>query len=199
MALIYIRASNYQVREATRDRSKTGCRVKFKSKLFLKPFLVIPLALLWRDAAAAVDRKPVQRIADDRQWIAHETRRQPRAPLVGLYLAALDSDREVGSENTLDARPLNNLALQYHAEGRYAEAESLYKRGLLLLEQSLGPDHPALGAALGNLAALYQDQARYAEAERLCQRSIVILEKAFGPDHPQLAVALHNLALVYEH
>ena len=38
--------------------------------------------------------------------------------------------------------PLNNLAGLYLSQGRYAEAEPLYKRALAITEKALGPDHP---------------------------------------------------------
>ena len=37
---------------------------------------------------------------------------------------------------------LNNLAELYRAQGRYADAEPLYKRSLAIREKALGPDHP---------------------------------------------------------
>ena len=37
-------------------------------------------------------------------------------------------------------RSLNNLASS--TQGRYAEAEPLYKRALAIQEKALGPDHP---------------------------------------------------------
>ena len=51
---------------------------------------------------------------------------------------------------------LNNLAGLYHAQGRYADAEPLYKRALAICEKALGPDHPDVALSLNNLAALYQ-------------------------------------------
>ena len=64
---------------------------------------------------------------------------------------------------------LNNLAGLYQAQGRYAEAEPLYRRSLAIREKALGPEHPDVGAALNNLAVLYRAQGRYAEAEPLYQ------------------------------
>ena len=57
-------------------------------------------------------------------------------------------------------------------QGRYAEAEPLYKRSLATREKSLGPDHPDVAGSLNNLAELYQIQGRYAEAEPLYKRSL---------------------------
>jgi len=53
------------------------------------------------------------------------------------------------------------------AQGRYSEAEPLYKRSLLICEQQLGADHPNTVTSLNNLAALYQSQGRYSKAEAL--------------------------------
>src|SRR5437764_11821541 len=114
-----------------------------------------------------------------------------------LNLAALTGDD--GAKTTTEARQLNDLALLYQNQGRYADAEPLYQRSLAMLQRTLGPNHPAVAATLGNLAALYEEEGRYAEAEGLCHRSVEILERALGPDHLALAVGLRNLALVYEH
>ena len=43
----------------------------------------------------------------------------------------------------------------YEAEGRYAEAEPLYKRALAIGEKALGSEHPDLANILNNLAKLY--------------------------------------------
>ncbi len=77
---------------------------------------------------------------------------------------------------------LNNLAELYRAQGRYAEAEPLYRRALAIVEKALGPEHPHVAANLNNLAGLYQAQGHYAEAEPLYQRSLAIYEKALGPE-----------------
>ena len=49
---------------------------------------------------------------------------------------------------------LNNLAALYDNQGRYAEAEPLYKRALAIQEKALGPDHPdvATGAEQSGFA-----------------------------------------------
>jgi tetratricopeptide (TPR) repeat protein/CHAT domain-containing protein len=91
----------------------------------------------------------------------------------------------------------SNLARVYYMQGRYAEAEPLYKRALAFLEKARGPDHPAVAMSLINLALVYRAQGRYAEAEPLYRRALAIFEKARGPDHPDVASSLNGLALVY--
>ena len=85
----------------------------------------------------------------------------------------------------------------YDNQGRYAEAEPLYKRALAIREKALGPDHPDVALSLNNLAFLYDKQGRYADAEPLYKRSLAISEKALGPDHPDVATSLNNLAALY--
>jgi tetratricopeptide (TPR) repeat protein len=72
-------------------------------------------------------------------------------------------------------------------QGRYAEAEPLYKRSLSIVEKALGPDYPEVGTSLNRLAFLYQLQGRYGEAETLYKRSLTIREKSLGPDDPDVA------------
>ena len=69
---------------------------------------------------------------------------------------------------------LNNLAALYDDQGRYADAEPLYKRSLAIREKALGPDHPDVATSLNNLAVLYDEQGRYADAEPLYKRSLAI-------------------------
>jgi tetratricopeptide (TPR) repeat protein len=92
-----------------------------------------------------------------------------------------------------------STALLYDNQGRYADAEPLYKRALAIREKTLGPDHPDVAQSLNNLASLYDHQGRYADAEPLSKRSLAIREKALGPDHRGVATSLNNLALLYDH
>jgi CHAT domain-containing protein/tetratricopeptide (TPR) repeat protein len=98
----------------------------------------------------------------------------------------------------LVASSLNNLALLYKNQGRYSEAEPLYKRSLAIREKALGLDHADTATALNNLGTLYRAQGRFGEAEPLYQRSLGIKEKTLGLDHPSVGTSLSNLALLYD-
>ena len=91
------------------------------------------------------------------------------------------------------AQSLNNLALLYMAQGRYAEAEPLYKRALAILQKALGPEHPANATSLNNLALLYHAQGRYSEAEPLYQAFPVWLGASPGTGTPHIGDGLHEL------
>jgi tetratricopeptide (TPR) repeat protein len=89
------------------------------------------------------------------------------------------------------------LALLYHDQGRYADAEPLYKRSLTIREKEPGPDHRDVAASLNSLALLYRDQGRYTDAEALYKRSLAIYQKALGPNHADVAPSLNSLAVFY--
>ncbi len=105
--------------------------------------------------------------------------------------------RETGKDDAKLGAALNNLALMYDEQGRYADAEPLYKQSLEIGEKSLGKDHPDVAHSLNNLAALYYAQSRYVDAEPLYKRSLEIRENKLGKDHPNVATTLNNLANLY--
>ncbi len=90
---------------------------------------------------------------------------------------------------------VRELANLYLAQGRYGEAEPVYKRALAIFETALGPDHPHVGASLNKLANLYRAQGgRHYEAAPFFKRALAIMEKALGPNHPNVAKSLENYA-----
>ena len=71
------------------------------------------------------------------------------------------------------------------AQGKYADAEALYKRALAIREKALGANHPDVARTLDNLAIVYWAQGKYAEAEGLYKRALAIREKALGARPPR--------------
>jgi len=72
---------------------------------------------------------------------------------------------------------LNNLARLYGDQGRYAEAEPLYRRSLAIRETALGPDHPDVGTALNNVAWLALVQGDWARAADYWRRSTGVIQR----------------------
>ncbi len=75
------------------------------------------------------------------------------------------------------ARSLNNLALLYQAQDKYAEAESLYKRSLAIREKALEPGHPDVALSLENYARLLRKTGRITEAAKLEARAKAVRSK----------------------
>ena len=89
---------------------------------------------------------------------------------------------------------ITNLAAIYQVQGKYAFADSLYKRSLVLYERAHGRQHPDVALNLHNLAVLYSAQRKFAEAEPLFRESLAIRESVLGNEHPDLIPTLRNLA-----
>ncbi|MCS6894611.1 MAG: tetratricopeptide repeat protein, partial [Bacteroidia bacterium] len=96
------------------------------------------------------------------------------------------------------ARTLISLAIAYRAQGRYAEAETLYLQVRAIQAKVLGIEHPEYARTLNNLANMYALQGRYAEAETLHLEVRAIRAKVLGTEHPEYARTLNNLAIVYK-
>jgi tetratricopeptide (TPR) repeat protein len=93
---------------------------------------------------------------------------------------------------------LNNLAGVVRAQGRYAEAEALYREALEIDRATIGEGHPDYAIDLNNLANVVKAQGRYAEAEGLYREALEIGRVTIGEGHPNYAIRLSNLALVVE-
>ncbi len=75
-------------------------------------------------------------------------------------LAALEEARNIGPGDPHLPYTLNYLALLYQTQGRFAEAEPLYRRAIATWGNLLTEDHPNVAMSLNNLAALYRTQQR---------------------------------------
>jgi CHAT domain-containing protein len=93
---------------------------------------------------------------------------------------------------------LNNLARVYTGQGKYADAEGLFKRAQAIYEKTQGADSPNVGHVLTGLAAVYGNQGRYSDAEGLLKRALATFEKARGVHQPSVANTLQNLASAYK-
>ena len=78
-------------------------------------------------------------------------------------------------------------------QGRYAEAQPLSNRALVITEKALGPEHRDVVASVRNLAQLMRRKAGMPKLS-LINRPLVITEKALGPEHPNVAAHLNNLS-----
>ena len=81
------------------------------------------------------------------------------------------------------AAQFNDLAVNRQAEGKYFEADELYKKSLSILETTLGPGDLLVAQSLSNRAALYRAMNEHHEAERLFQIAQRIWAKRGRPQH----------------
>ncbi len=94
---------------------------------------------------------------------------------------------------------LNNVANVHHMQGKYADAEELYRRALAIREKALGVGHLDVAQTLYNLALTYWKNGKHADAVGLYKRALAIREKRLGASHLDVAQTLNELANVYHH
>ena len=86
--------------------------------------------------------------------------------------------RHLGLEHLAVAGSLNNLALLYHNQGQYAQAEPLYKQALAIRERATGPEHPAVVTYLENYVLCLRAMDCPDEAALLLN----LARRQFGPN-----------------
>jgi len=115
----------------------------------------------------------IQARIQETQWRKHLTagakaHREGRySDAVNSFQAAAKDAEAFGPQDPRLAISLNNLARLYHQQGKYNEAEPLYKRSLAIVEKALGPAHPHLATSLENYAMLLRKTNREVEAARM--------------------------------
>ncbi|WP_414590159.1 tetratricopeptide repeat protein, partial [Scytonema sp. PCC 10023] len=105
--------------------------------------------------------------------------------------------RLLGEQHPDVAQSLNALAALYQNQGRYTQAEPLFRQALEMRKRLLGQQHPDVATSLNDLAALYQKQGRYSEAEPLHRQALEMTKRLLGEQHPSVATSLNNLAALY--
>ena len=91
------------------------------------------------------------------------------------------------------AGALNNLALVYRTQGKYAEALPVFEKALEIRKRLLG-DHPTTAISYNNVAMSLNAQGKYAEALPLLEKALEIRRRLLGDDHPDTAIGYNNVA-----
>uniref|UniRef100_A0A7S4RXZ9 Kinesin light chain n=1 Tax=Ditylum brightwellii TaxID=49249 RepID=A0A7S4RXZ9_9STRA len=80
-------------------------------------------------------------------------------------------------------------------QGRYGEAEELFRPFLEVIKSALGEAHPHTLGTMSNLAAAVRGQGRYEEAEELFRQCLEAKKSALGEAHPDTLATMNNLAI----
>ena len=125
-----------------------------------------------------------------------DVNRYEEAELIGRRCLEL-CRRSLGDEHPETLEAMGLLARVYYKQGRYEEAEPLYK-AILETQRRLGIQYEKVLRQLVGLADLYVEQARYGEAESLLLQQFQSRGKQFGPEHPHTLDSLRDLVHLYE-
>jgi tetratricopeptide (TPR) repeat protein len=154
--------------------------------------MIVASVLMFGSSASAQRKSEADAVNSKIMELSQAGRYSEATPLAQRLLAKLE--KTLGPNDPSIPPILNNLAELYRKQGRYGDAEPLYKRCMAIL----GPDHSDLPNCLDNLALLYHDVGRHSDAEPLFKRSLAIRERLFGLNDPDVALSMNNLAGLYK-
>ncbi len=107
-----------------------------------------------------------------------------RAEAEELLQLTLPRLRERLGPDSEVAVALTNLGALVQRDGRYDEAERLYREALAIRERELGPRSPSLAGTLNNLGTVLRRAGRPDEARAVFERALAVLGRSVGPEHP---------------
>ena len=107
-----------------------------------------------------------------------------------LLSARLQAERTSGQST---AFTLNTLALELQAQGKYDEAEPLYREALEVSRETLGSRHPNTLNSISNLGVLLKAKGDLAAAEPLYREALKGRRETLGSRHPQTLTSIKSL------
>ena len=112
------------------------------------------------------------------------------------YEAALrETRRRFGPRDPFVPGILNNLGVLRKAQGRYDEAQVMYRQALGLVDRH---DRESLATLAHNLGGIEHARGRFARAEPHARRSVELRTALLGAGHPAVAADLVALAAILE-
>ncbi|RDW58657.1 hypothetical protein BP6252_13133 [Coleophoma cylindrospora] len=82
----------------------------------------------------------------------------------------------------------------YFHQGKYTDAEKMYREALELRETVLGKEHIETLASMANLAGVLSSQGKYSDAEKIYREALQLKKTVLGKDHPETLTSMNNLA-----
>jgi non-specific serine/threonine protein kinase/serine/threonine-protein kinase len=96
-------------------------------------------------------------------------------------------------DSTALANALHHLGVAYDLQGRYLDAERVFRDRLELAEAADPPDEHELARALNSLGIVLLNLGRLDEAQSVMERSLEVRERLYGVDSSEVARSLFNL------
>jgi tetratricopeptide (TPR) repeat protein len=115
-----------------------------------------------------------------------------------LYVRALATRERLQPGHAKLSGPLIGLSMIYGQAADYDRAEKLAQRAIVVLEKTLGSEHPSTARALNQLGRVYLDTGRAAQATLMFQRAIAVAERTYGAESLRTANYQGNLAITYD-
>jgi len=104
---------------------------------------------------------------------------------------------QINIENIKIANLFTGLGNIYNHLGYFEQAQSLYKKVMIINESIFGKEHLYTAKSYSNLAENYKLVKEYNNSEFYHQESLKINEKMLGKNHLNTAINYHNLGGLY--
>ena len=112
-----------------------------------------------------------------------------------LLSARLQTERTNGKDTSFT---LNTLASELYTQGKFDEAEPLYRQGLEVTRETYGRRHPNTLKSIGNLGTLLSAKGDPSAAEPLLREALEGKRETLGNRHLHTLISISNLgALLY--
>ena len=112
-----------------------------------------------------------------------------------LLSARLQAERTNGKDTS---STLGTLASELHTQGKFDEAEPLYREALDVRRATLGARHPGTLVSINNLGLLLKDKGDLAAAEPLYREALEAQRETRGNRHPSTLIFISNLSLLLQ-
>jgi hypothetical protein len=117
---------------------------------------------------------------------------------LGLAEAWWSSAQRLPNENERRWAAASTLANALYAQGRYGEAEAMYRETLAVQQRVLGSANPETLNTASNLADVLNAQGKYSEAETMFRETLAVQERVLGSEHPDTLNTASNLAIALD-
>jgi tetratricopeptide (TPR) repeat protein len=103
----------------------------------------------------------------------------------------------LGDEDPNISDPMMSLAWEYHNQGMFGQAESLFAKALEIRRRSLGEEASRTLDAMNGLAWTYNKQGKSDQAEPLFRKVLEIRRRLLGEEAPKTLEAMWNITWIY--
>ena len=114
---------------------------------------------------------------------------------IELLSARLQAERMSGQATNLT---LSTLGTELQVQGKYDEAEPMYREALEVARAALGSRHPHTLTSTNNLGLLLHDKGDLAAAEPLYREAVEGLRETLGNRHQDTLTTINNLGVLLQ-
>ncbi len=124
---------------------------------------------------------------------------QIQYPRAMQHFRAAEKFSDVSRNSEEWANLEDEIADLLFAQGKYSEAEKLYRRVIALRSRVLGPEHPDTLATRHRLIYALNEEEKHAAAETEARQVVQLRDKILGSEHPDTLLSRYNLASALYH